>query len=118
MPEPGRRWAACSREDGYLVRTAASGARGARVRRASSSPDTVVCDFVLPGHRRPPGPARACGTCAPGCFFIMVTAGCGDGEAERALRAEADLFLDKPVDLSRLRAVLRERLGPAGAAAR
>lgn len=100
-------------EEGYTVDTAETGRRGLeRVR--DFRPDTVVCDFYLPDTdglqvlrevRAGDGEIT----------FIIITAGCGGAEAEDLLRREADFFLQKPVDLSRLRSVL-ERTG--GAAAR
>ena len=91
-------------EDGYLVRTAPSGARGLEC-AGEFRPDTVICDYHLPDmdglsvlrHLRRQGTA---------VFFIALTAGCGSGDDERALREEAALFHGKPVDLIRLRALL------------
>lgn len=91
-------------EDGYTVRTAPSGARGLEC-AGEFLPDTVICDYCLPDmdglrvlrHLRQHG---------RGVYFIALTAACGCGDAERALREEADLFLSKPVDLVRLRSLL------------
>ena len=91
-------------EDGYAVRTAESGNGGLRAAR-EFDPDVIVCDYDLPDIdglqvlRR----LRASG---PEAFIIVVTAGCRGTNAERVLRREADLFLDKPVDLDRFRAAL------------
>lgn len=93
-------------EEGYTVDTAATGEHGLeRVREFR--PDTVVCDFYLPDtdglqvlrQVRAGGGAEI--------NFIIITAGCGGAEAEDQLRQEADFFLHKPVDLSRLRNVLQ-----------
>jgi CheY-like chemotaxis protein len=104
--DPGARDALGSllADDGLVVRTAASGRRALECIR-DFRPDVVVCDFYLPDlnglqilrHlRQMPGKV----------FFIMLTAGGGGEEVQRALREEADLFLNKPVDLARLRRVL------------
>ncbi|HET8654640.1 MAG TPA: response regulator [Longimicrobiaceae bacterium] len=91
-------------EEGYAVRTAGSGISGLDCAR-DFRPDVILCDFYLPDIdglqvlRR----LRAAGGEA---FIIVVTAGCRGGVEERALRAEADLFFDKPVDLGRLRHAL------------
>jgi two-component system OmpR family response regulator len=91
-------------EDGYVVRTAASGF-AALLCASEFRPHAVVCDFCLPDLdglqilRR----LRATGR---DIFIIMVTAGrYGPGE-EIALRREADVFLEKPIDLDRLRGAL------------
>jgi CheY-like chemotaxis protein len=97
-------------EDGYLVRTAPTGERGL-VCAAEFRPDVVVCDFTLPGIDGLQVLRRLRDSQGP-VFFIVLTAGCGDDELERALRHEADVFLRKPVDLQRFRAVLAD--GPDG----
>ena len=74
-------------------------------------PDAVICDFCLPDIDGLEVLRHLRGMAEP-VYFIALTAGCGGGEAERALRAEADLFLGKPVDLRRL----RTRLATLGAA--
>lgn len=91
-------------DDGYDVCTAGTGLGGiARARQFR--PHAVVCDYSLPDvdglevMRR----LRAA---YPDLFFIMVTAGRFDPVGEQHLRAEADVFLDKPVDLSALRTAL------------
>lgn len=91
-------------EDGFEVLTAPSGESGVAC-AGEFQPDLVVCDFALPGmdglqvlRRLREMPRRI--------FFIILTAGCGSDEVERALRSEADLFLRKPIDLRRLRDVL------------
>jgi two-component system OmpR family response regulator len=101
-------------EDGYAVRTAGSGRRGLAC-AAEFQPNAIVCDYVLPDIsglqvlRRLRSSGRE-------TFIVMVTAGrCGEAD-ERALRAEADVFLDKPVDLARLRDALRS-IGPPAVAA-
>lgn len=93
-------------EDGYLVRTAPTGEGGLDC-AAEFRPDVVVCDFTLPGIdglevlRR----LRDSQDCV---FFVVLTAGCGDDELETALRREADVFMRKPIDLPRFRAILAE----------
>jgi two-component system OmpR family response regulator len=103
-------------EDGYAVRTAASGIAGLACAR-EFQPDAIVCDYYLPDLdglqvlRR----LRAAGG---GAFIIVITAGgCGKGE-EQELRMEADVFLDKPVDLSQLRSALQRIPGAGGASRR
>lgn len=91
-------------EDGYLVRTAPTGERGLDC-AADFQPDIVVCDFTLPGIDGLEVLRRLRGTRSP-VFFVVLTAGCGDDVLESALRDEADVFLRKPVDLARFRAVL------------
>lgn len=90
-------------EEGFAVRTAASGEAGLECAR-EFQPDVIVCDYYLPdidGLQV----LRCLRADRGGAFIIVVTAG-GSGDTEAALRAEADLFLDKPVDLSRLRTAL------------
>jgi len=92
-------------EEGYVVRTAASGA-AALACAHDFAPHTVVCDVCLPdidGLQV----LRAVRAMRPGAFFVILTAGCGSAEAERSLRREADIFLDKPIDLPRFRAILQ-----------
>jgi DNA-binding response OmpR family regulator len=91
-------------EEGYTVRTASSGR--AALRCASEfEPDAIVCDYYLPDLdglqvlRR----LRATGR---DIFIIVVSAGRYDEGAGLALRSEADVFLDKPIDLDRLRRAL------------
>jgi two-component system, OmpR family, response regulator len=92
-------------EEGFEVASAGTGARGL-AELYDFRPDTVVCDFLLPDtdglqvlrHVR-----RAAGH---GVTFIVLTAGCGGEEAERALEREADFFFRKPIDLPRLRRAL------------
>lgn len=91
-------------EEGYVVRTAGSGVGGLECYE-EFHPDTVVCDFYLPdidGLQV----LRRMRADQDNVMFIMVTAGCGGEDVEQTLRTEADYFLDKPVDLSQLRALL------------
>jgi DNA-binding response OmpR family regulator len=103
-------------EEGHEVRTAASGEAGLRYAR-DFQPDTIICDFFLPDLdglevlRR----TRAMRS---GVFFIMLTADCGGGEVERTLRREADLFLEKPVDVGLLNRTLHDESGPPPQSAR
>lgn len=92
-------------EDGYVVCTAATGQAGLEC-LPHFRPDTVVCDFSLPdvdGLQV----LRQTRALARDVAFIFLTADCGGGEAERLLRAEADFFFPKPLDLARFRRVLR-----------
>jgi CheY-like chemotaxis protein len=91
-------------EDGYEVMTAGSAERGIEY-LTTFAPDTIVCDFSLP-HADGLHVLRQTREIAPGVFFIALTAACGDETSEDALRAEADLFLRKPVNLARLREAL------------
>lgn len=91
-------------DDGYLVRTAPTGERGL-VCAAEFQPEIVVCDFTLPGMDGLEVLRQLRRTSSP-VFFVVLTAGCGDEQLERLLRDEADVFLRKPVDLPRFRAIL------------
>jgi len=92
------------REEGYIVRTAPDGRRGLDCFR-NFAPDVILCDYYLPdidglqvlrGIREGGRAVR----------FIMLTAGLSGADDERDLRAEADAFLAKPIDLARLHHVL------------
>lgn len=91
-------------DEGYEVCTAGSGLEGVAV-AAEFHPHAIICDYSLPDidglevMRR----LRAARS---DHFFIVVTAGRFDLAGERDLRAEADVFLDKPVDLAALRRAL------------
>lgn len=92
-------------EEGFSVRTAASGEAGLECAR-EFEPDVIVCDYYLPdidGLQV----LRCLRADRGGAFIIMVTGGGCRRSEEAALREEADLFLDKPVDLSRLRSALQ-----------
>ena len=91
-------------EEGYLVHTASSGLAGLAAFR-DFAPDVILCDYYLPdlnglcvlrAVRASGGRER----------FILLTAGLGGVEGERALRHEADAFLSKPVDLEELERAL------------
>lgn len=112
--EGARNALACLLEDeGYAVRSAGAGRAGLEL-AATFDPHAVVCDYSLPDidglevMRR----LRAG---RPDLFFIMVTAGRFDGVGEGELRAEADVFLDKPVDLALLRSALLRATGRGAA---
>lgn len=97
-------------EEGYVVRTAASGRAGLACFR-EFAPDTVVCDYILPdidGLQV----LREIRAADESVTFIMMTAGCGGDEAEHTLRQEADYFLGKPINLPEFCGVLEERPAP------
>jgi CheY-like chemotaxis protein len=110
--EPGARDALESllEEDGYTVCTAESGRTGLAMLR-DFHPDTVVCDFYLPDidglqvlrEVRAAGPG--------GVTFIVITAGGAGEEAEDALRREADVFFQKPINLQAFRSALQHSAG-------
>jgi CheY-like chemotaxis protein len=91
-------------DDGYAVCTAATGMDGIGL-ADEFRPHAIVCDYSLPDVDGLSVMRRLRAT-YPDLFFIMVTAGRFDPTGERDLRAEADVFLDKPVDLSALRSAL------------
>ena len=97
-------------DDGYNVMTAPTGERGLAC-ASEFDPDIVVCDFTLPGMDGLQV-LRKLREMSRRVFFVVLTAGCGDDRIEAALRAEADVFLRKPVDLPRFRAILES--GPGG----
>ncbi|HEX2091522.1 MAG TPA: response regulator [Longimicrobiaceae bacterium] len=115
--EPGARDALESllEEDGYAVCTAGTGKTGLE-RLRDFRPDTVVCDFYLPDidglqvirEIRSGSPGRV--------TIIVITAGGAEEETENALRREADIFLQKPIDLSKFRRALQ--YSPPGCEAR
>lgn len=100
-------------EEGFSVRSASTGREGIES-YAAFRPDFVLCDYYLPdvdGLQV----LRAVRTMGGGrTRFIMITAGLSDAMDERALRAEADAFLGKPIDLEQLDRALHPR-GPAPA---
>lgn len=92
-------------EEGYTVRTAGTGLQGLDC-ALEFQPDMVVCDYYLPDIDGLEVMRRLRQNRAD-LFIIMVTAGrCGTGD-ERSLRDEADVFLDKPVNLAHLRSALQ-----------
>ena len=99
-------------DEGFAVRTAGSGRAGLDCAR-EFQPDVIVCDYYLPdidGLQV----VRCLRADRGQVFIIVVTAGRGGADdQEDALRAEADLFLDKPVDLSRLRNALDRSREPS-----
>lgn len=92
-------------EDGFEVRSASSGELGLEC-AGEFRPDVVVCDFDLPGIDGLEVLRRMRGS-SPDVCFIVLTAGADNPEIACALRAEAQGFLGKPVDLPRFRALLR-----------
>lgn len=91
-------------EDGYAVCTAGTGLGGLE-RAGSFHPHAIVCDFSLPDIDGLEVMRRLRAE-RDDLFIIVVTAGRYGPLRERDLRAEADVFLDKPVDLSLLRSAL------------
>ena len=106
--EPGAREALESllSDDGYAVCSAGTGRTGLE-RLRDFRPDTVICDFYLPdidGLQV----LRAARAGSPSeVTFIVITAGGAGEETEKALRREADVFLQKPIDLSTFRRALQ-----------
>ncbi|HEX2190127.1 MAG TPA: response regulator [Longimicrobiaceae bacterium] len=93
-------------EDGYTVRTAGTG-RGALECVRDFRPDTVVCDFYLPDIDGLQVIREIRSGLPSGVTIIVITAGGAGEETESALRAEADVFLQKPVNLSSFRRLLQ-----------
>jgi two-component system OmpR family response regulator len=93
-------------EDGYTVCTAASG-RSALERVRDFHPDTVVCDFYLPDIDGLQVIREIRSGLPSDVTIIVITAGGAGEETECALREEADVFLQKPVDLSNFREALQ-----------
>ena len=91
-------------EEGFLVRTAASGEAGLECAR-EFQPDVIVCDYYLPDIDGL-SVLRCLRADRGGAFIIVMTAGGYGRKEEEALRVEADLFLDKPIDLTKLRTAL------------
>lgn len=98
-------------EEGYTVRTAADGRAGLECLR-DFRPDTVVCDVRLPDINGLQVLRRTRTLADADVVFIIVTAGGTSRDVEEALRREADLFIEKPIDLDRFRRYLRQILPP------
>lgn len=96
-------------DDGFQVRTAASGEAGLACAR-EFQPDVIVCDYYLPDIDGL-NVLRCLRADRGGAFIIVVTGGGYARHDEAALRDEADLFLDKPIDLSKLRSALQRAGG-------
>ena len=96
-------------EDGFQVQTAASGEAGLACAR-EFQPDVIVCDYYLPDIDGL-NVLRCLRADRDRAFIIVVTGGGYARNDEEALRDEADLFLDKPVDLSKLRSALQRADG-------
>jgi len=116
--EPGARDALGSllHDEGHSVRTAASGRDGLRCFR-EFNPDTVLCDVMLPDIDGLQVLRQTRALADGRVFFIILTAGGSEEEVERALRSEADQFIEKPIDLGRLRSALAAIDAPPGPAA-
>ena len=100
-------------EDGYAVCIAETGEEGIK-RAGEFLPHAIVCDFSLPdidGLQV----MRRLRASRQDVFIIVVTGGRFGADGERELRAEADVFLDKPVDLALLREALNRATGQNGA---
>lgn len=101
-------------DDGYAVCTAGTGLEGV-ARAREFLPHAIVCDFSLPDINGLEVMRRL--RAVHGDIFIIVVSGGRFGpDGERNLRAEADVFLDKPVDLSLLRSALNRATGRNGVA--
>jgi len=98
-------------EDGYVVCTAGTGLDGIQ-RGREFRPNVIVCDFALPDIDGLEVMRRLRAYLGD-VFIVLVTAGGFGPLGERDLRAEADVFLDKPVDLDLLRGTLSRATGPA-----
>jgi DNA-binding response OmpR family regulator len=111
--EPGARNALESllTEEGYVVRTAADGRAGLKCLR-EFRPDTVVCDVRLPDINGLQVLRRTRTLADDDVVFIIVTAGSNSEDVDDALRREADVFIEKPIDLNRFRRILRQILPP------
>jgi DNA-binding response OmpR family regulator len=92
-------------EEGYEVRTASTGEIGLQLAR-DFEPDTVISDYFLPDLDGLEV-LRRTRSMRFGVYFIILTADCGGGDVERVLRNEADLFLEKPVDVGALDRALK-----------
>jgi DNA-binding response OmpR family regulator len=112
--EPGARDALGSllTDEGYAVRTAETGRAGIACAR-EFRPDTIVCDVLLPDidGLQVLRQVRALGESS--VVFIICTAGGSAEDVERALRREADLFIEKPIDVTHFRQLLRQLLPSA-----
>ena len=99
-------------EDGYVVCTAGTGMDG--IQRAEDfRPNAIICDFALPDIDGLEVMRRLRASLGD-VFIVLVTGGGFGPRGERDLRAEADLFLDKPVDLPLLRGTLSRATGLGG----
>jgi len=92
------------REEGFEVRSAATGRQGLADAR-EFHPDTVLCDYFLPDIDGLEILRELRGGGHP-LSFVAITAGGGGEGAQGALRREADHYLPKPLDLARLREIL------------
>src|SRR5680860_527989 len=106
--EPGARDALGNllAEEGYDVRTAASGSDGLDF-LVDFDPDTVVCDFYLPDIDGLEVLRRVREKAAPGVLFIVMSAACGGAESEALVTEKADYFLKKPIDVAEFRRLLK-----------
>jgi two-component system, OmpR family, response regulator len=102
------------REEGFTVRSAASGNAGLDDYR-SFRPHVVVCDFHLRDInglqvlQRIREGASGNGARVP---FIVLSAGLTGADHERALRSEVDFFFRKPIDPKELHAAIRSLMPP------
>lgn len=93
-------------EEGFIVRSAPSGLAGMDSFR-DFQPDIVLCDYYLPDLDGLQVLRRIRDSGDHDVRFIVLTAGLSGDENEKALRAEADAFLGKPIDLAQLQSALR-----------
>ena len=96
-------------DDGYAVCTAGTGSDGIE-RAADFRPHAIICDFALPDIDGLEVMRRVRDVLGD-VFIVMVTGGGFGPLGELDLRAEADVFLDKPVDLPLLRGALSRATG-------
>lgn len=91
-------------DEGYAVRAARTGEEGIEL-AGQFRPQAIICDYSLPDLDGLEVMRRLRAD-QDDLFVIVVTAGRFDPAGERDLRAEADVFLDKPVNLMALRSAL------------
>ncbi|CAN5838025.1 hypothetical protein BH23GEM3_BH23GEM3_11160 [soil metagenome] len=99
-------------DEGYTVCTAGTGLAGLEMLK-EFHPDTVVCDFLLPDINGLEVLRQARTLVQESVTFIIVTAGGSREDVENALRREADLFIEKPINLARFRHALKHILPPS-----
>jgi CheY-like chemotaxis protein len=94
-------------EEGYVVRTAASGIAGLQT-SGSFAPDIIICDYYLPDINGVEVLQRIREAQKSSAHFIVITAGLVAREDETYLRRTAAAFLAKPIALDDLHAALEK----------